>query len=376
MTSRERMITAMWNKIPDMVPVAPDISNMIPCRLTGKPFWDIYLYEDPPLWLAYINAVRYFEFDGWFTYGELIFNYRNDYIESDRKIISRTEERIVERISCSTPAGELWWEATYYKDNPPTRIRKPIKNLKEDFPKLLYMFPEIDGYDDSLLKEQRRILGEDGAFGISINVPGIHDLHGWFDGGAPSAIYAYYDDYSLIKEFVVMEERSCLRKLEMMLDAKPDWILIGASGMLTLSSPDIVLDITLPTMKKITKMCKEAGIPTMLHSCGKEKWLVELFSKETDLNSINPLELPPMGDCDLKEIKETFGDKIALMGNINTSWLLEAKPEEVEMVSKHIIYIAGKNGGFILSTGDQVGRDTPFENISAIIRSAREYGKY
>lgn len=242
MTSRERMITAMWNKIPDMVPVAPDISNMIPCRLTGKPFWDIYLYEDPPLWLAYINAVRYFEFDGWFTYGELIFNYRNDYIESDRKIISRTEERIVERISCSTPAGELWWEVTYYKDNPPTRIRKPIKNLKEDFPKLLYMFPEIDGYDDSLLKEQRRILGEDGAFGISINVPGIHDLHGWFDGGAPSAIYAYYDDYSLIKEFVVMEERSCLRKLEMMLDAKPDWILIGASGMLTLSSPDIVLD--------------------------------------------------------------------------------------------------------------------------------------
>lgn len=129
-------------------------------------------------------------------------------------------------------------------------------------------------------------------------------------------------------------------------------------------------------MKKITKMCKEAGIPTMLHSCGKEKWLVELFSKETDLNSINPLELPPMGDCDLKEIKETFGDKIALMGNINTSWLIEAKPEEVEMVSKHIIDIAGKNGGFILSTGDQVGRDTPFENISAIIRSAREYGKY
>ncbi len=44
-----------------------DISNMIPCRLTGKPFWDIYLYKDPPLWKVFINAVRYFGCDGWLT---------------------------------------------------------------------------------------------------------------------------------------------------------------------------------------------------------------------------------------------------------------------------------------------------------------------
>ena len=65
MTSRERMLIAMKNGQPDMVPVAPDISNMIPCKLTGKPFWDIYLYQDPPRWKTYIDAVRYFGFDGW-----------------------------------------------------------------------------------------------------------------------------------------------------------------------------------------------------------------------------------------------------------------------------------------------------------------------
>ena len=41
MTSRERMLTAFRGGIPDTVPVCPDISNMIPCRLTGKPYWDI-----------------------------------------------------------------------------------------------------------------------------------------------------------------------------------------------------------------------------------------------------------------------------------------------------------------------------------------------
>ena len=45
--------------------MAPDTSNMIPCRLTGRPFWDIYLYRNPPLWRAYIDCARHFGFDGW-----------------------------------------------------------------------------------------------------------------------------------------------------------------------------------------------------------------------------------------------------------------------------------------------------------------------
>ncbi len=60
MTSRERMIAAIRNQEPDRVPVAPDISNMVPCRLTGKPFWEIYYFQEPPLWQAYIDAVRRF----------------------------------------------------------------------------------------------------------------------------------------------------------------------------------------------------------------------------------------------------------------------------------------------------------------------------
>ena len=69
MTSKQRMIEAMWNRKPDMVPVAPDISNMIPCKLTGKPFWEVYVNQNPPLWQAYIEAVKLFKMDGWFLYG-------------------------------------------------------------------------------------------------------------------------------------------------------------------------------------------------------------------------------------------------------------------------------------------------------------------
>ena len=63
MTSRERLITVLEGRLPDHVPVAPDTSNMIPARLTGKPFWDLYLYQDPPIWKAYLDCVKYFGFD-------------------------------------------------------------------------------------------------------------------------------------------------------------------------------------------------------------------------------------------------------------------------------------------------------------------------
>jgi len=63
MTSRERLLTVISGGIPDHVPVAPDTSNMIPAKMTGKKFWDIYLYNEIPIWLAYINCVKHFGFD-------------------------------------------------------------------------------------------------------------------------------------------------------------------------------------------------------------------------------------------------------------------------------------------------------------------------
>jgi uroporphyrinogen decarboxylase len=44
--------------------------------------------------------------------------------------------------------------------------------------------------------------------------------------------------------------------------------------------------------------------------------------------------------------------------------------------SKQAIDDAAEGGKFILSTGDQCGRDTPDENIFAMIETAREYGSY
>ena len=124
-------------------------------------------------------------------------------------------------------------------------------------------------------------------------------------------------------------------------------------------------------------MCKQAGLPTMIHCCGKEMHLLKRCAEDSDLNCANPLEIPPMGDCTLAEAKRLFGHKLSLMGNLHTTdVMLRGTPEDVKRRRAKAIDDAGAGGGFILSTGDQCGRDTPDENIFALVEVCKTYGQY
>lgn len=377
MTSKERMLTAMVGKQPDMVPVAPDISNMVPCRLTGKPFWDIYHASDPPLWRAYIDAVRYYKMDGWHIYAGLGFHTEGDQRRWESREVSRSEDRFSIETIVHTPAGDLTSETTFYVADPPTTTKAMIKDLRADLPKMRHMFPKLTGYDRAPLTEQESYVGDDGIVGTCVAVPGIHDLHGWFEGGAIGVVYAMTDYPEEFDELIRIMQEQNYQQVEMMIDAKPDFLLLGASGMWTLASPELFRRICLPYIQKVTKMCREGGLPTMLHCCGKERQLVHILATETDLDCVNPLEIAPMGDCDLAEVKKTDGDKIALMGNLHTTdVMLRGSVAEVRAAAEAAIDAAGAGGGFILSTGDQCGRDTPDENIRAMVEVARTYGRY
>ena len=116
----------------------------------------------------------------------------------------------------------------------------------------------------------------------------------------------------------------------------------------------------------------------MVHSCGKQQHMLEVCAGQTDLNCINPLEPPPMGDVTLRQAKRLVsGTDLTLMGNLHTTdMMLLGSPEDVRSASRRAIEDAGRDGGFILSTGDQCGWDTPDENISAMVEAAERYGTY
>lgn len=376
MTSRERMIAAMRNQVPDCVPVAPDLSNMVPCKLTGKPFWSIYLHEDPPLWQAYLKACHKYAMDGWFIYAGVTFK-DNSHNQLERRIIRQDDHRIDELSILHTPAGDLQSVTVYPADNPPTLIEKMIKDFEQDFHKLRYLFPPITGYDASLFRNMKRAFGDDGIACEFVAPPGLHIFHEYFHGNLAAATFAYYDRPDLFLELCAMFEKRETQKLEILLDLGADSILTGGSGSVTMQSPAIWRELSLPAIQKYTRLCREAGVISGIHSCGKEYEIVKACARETDLDYINPLEIPPMGDCNLLELKQEFGKDICLMGNLQTTEvMLFGSPDLVRLRSLEAIRDAGSNGGFILSTGDQCGRDTPEANLHAIVQTAREYGQY
>jgi len=163
----------------------------------------------------------------------------------------------------------------------------------------------------------------------------------------------------------------------MELETKPDFICLGGSGTLIHQTPEMFKELALPIIKEITKLCKKYNIPSHIHSCGPEKELIKYCYGETDLTIIDPLEIPPMGDCILKDLKKKYGDKLVLKGNLHTTnVMLQGNKRDVIEASKRAIDDAAQGGRFILSTGDQCGRDTPDENIFAMIDTVRTYGKY
>ena len=376
MTPRERMIVAMTGGTPDRVPVAPDFSNMIPAKQTGKPFWELYFFNEPPLWRAYIDAAKYFGTDGWFIYGDMQYQWPYDSHEAIEDM-RKTDERWVVRYRGRMDDCRYTYENTYYIADPPTTTDKMLNDIEKDWPLIEKLFSAPVGYNPWLLRKQRAELGELGAFGIGIGYPGFQHWFSYFNGGLEALTYWYYDKPEYIQRLQELHEKQAVAMMEMILNEKPDFVLLGASGTITMQSPKLARQFCLPTIKKLTAMAREAGVPTMLHSCGKERILVQWCAEETDLGCINPLEIPPMGDCDLADLKQRFGKQIALMGNLHTSEvMLFGSPEDVKRESLKAILAAGQGGGFILSTGDQCGRDTPDENIFAMVQSVKEFGQY
>lgn len=374
MTGRERIMTALRNKQPDRVPATPDISIMIPIRLTGKPFYEVEVNSNPDITFAYINAVKYFGIDGWMFNGTLIYKHKSE-VSTERRILRKDKEKWEVMTIIHTPDGDLTSISVHPNDNPGTVIEKPVKNFKEDFKKIRHLYSDVISYDASIYRQQKKEMGELGMICCYIDPPGFQNYITLMD--LETLTYAYYDEPGLFEELVAMNERVAVQKMEMAIDAKVESILTGGSGSITMQSPELFRKLSLPTIKKITKMCREAGIISGIHSCGKEYAVVEACANETDLDYINPLEIPPMGDCDLAVCKKNFGHKLALMGNLHTTKvMLQGSVTDVRMESLKAIRDAGEGGGFVLSTGDQCGKDTPFENIFEMVRVAKEFGTY
>lgn len=358
------------------MPVAPDFSNMIPARLTGKPFWDLYLYNDPPIWEAYIAAAKFFDVDALMDgYFPVQFSEHADAPPWERFIVQRSPEMIVTQSSYRENGRRVWSPSVdvFYVADPPTWGLKPEKI---GLPAEPARFEPVEGvkpvdFGPAGLRRVKQLMGDQGLVGIFM----AHSN----PLGNEEAVYRYYDQPDRHEQWATEAVAAVERRFAQLRtwDVRPDFVCVGGSGTLVFQTVEIFRQLALPAVKRAIELATALGLPTHIHSCGPEKELVKIMAEETNLTVIDPLEIPPMGDCNLAELKRLYGHKLVLKGNLHTvNVMLRGTPAEVAAASRQAIDDAAAGGRFILSTGDQCGRDTPDENLRTMVETARTYGRY
>lgn len=189
-----------------------------------------------------------------------------------------------------------------------------------------------------------------------------------------------YDGQTSMEEAMEWHERYSTKKLAARLAVYPlpDMIhLQGSSSSLSVISPSIYRKYNINFINNVCKLAHDHHVPVQIHHCGKSAGLVNILYNETDVDIIHPLEPAPGGDVDLGLVKRQFGNRFILMGNLNTYQLmLSGTPDQVKEEARRCIEAAADGGGFILTTGDQIGRETPEANVMAMVEAAYEYGVY
>jgi hypothetical protein len=366
---------------------------MIPARLTGKPFWDIYLFDDPPLGEAYLEAIRILEMDGWYLYGNVVGGSVDFSLDADsgygvahgsfyvpRELVSeaitaRSDSYMDKTIEIETPHGALEMTTRVYRNAPPWDVTNLVKNVSEDWPKLKWLMGS-DWWWDSKCSDQEEV-GEAAVYGIQVQ-SFVDFWDAVRDGQSDRMLFDFYDTPALMQEIFEFYRHFALHRTRGLIEAGVDEILMqGSNSSLSLINPEIYKHYVLPLNVDITRITRELGCLGHLHTCGRSREIVEYNMEQADFDVIEPLEKPPSGNVDLAEIKRRFGDRVALKGNMLTSGvLLSGSPRDVEREVIETLRAAGEGGGFILSSGDQVGGNTPLENLRAMVDAGRRYGRY
>jgi hypothetical protein len=78
---------------------------------------------------------------------------------------------------------------------------------------------------------------------------------------------------------------------------------------------------------------------------------------------------------DMARAKEILGDRACIYGNVPGATLSTGTTDDVKAYCKQLIDVAGRDGGFILSSGAILDTAKP-ENVRAMIEFTKEYGIY
>jgi uroporphyrinogen decarboxylase len=141
-----------------------------------------------------------------------------------------------------------------------------------------------------------------------------------------------------------------------------------------LIAPENFKKFLYPYLCKVVKGFKELGLYVIKHTGGNVMPIVDMII-DSGIDCLDSID--PLAGMNLEFMKQKYGKRIALKGNVDCSKTLSfGTREEVIEETKKCIRIGAPGGGYILSSSNSIHSKVNPENFKAMIETAREFGKY
>jgi len=125
-----------------------------------------------------------------------------------------------------------------------------------------------------------------------------------------------------------------------------------------------------PTFKKLISGLVNEGLVPFIFAEGGYNTRLETIKDIPRATTIWHFD-----DTDMAKAKEALGNIACVAGNVPISMLNTGTPDEVRDYCKNLIDVAGKGGGYIMTSGGVIDK-AKTENVRAMIEVTKEYGEY
>jgi len=137
-------------------------------------------------------------------------------------------------------------------------------------------------------------------------------------------------------------------------------------------SPKMFREFIKPALKRQCDTFKRKGAFTVLHSDGN---ITSILPDIVDAGIDAYQGIDVTAGMSLKQVKEEYGDKICLVGNVDPRILEFGKPEDVMMEVERCLREGGFSG-YILSASANISVNTNADNFLLMIDYAKKRGVY
>lgn len=139
-------------------------------------------------------------------------------------------------------------------------------------------------------------------------------------------------------------------------------------------SPIQFREIFYPGLYRVMRGYKELGLLVLKHTDGDIMPLIDMIV-DSGIDCLDPID--PVAGMSLALIKKTYGDRIAIKGNVDCAHTLTFKGVgETIAETKKCLKIGMPGGGYILSSSNSIHSNVKPENYTAMLETLREFGNY